>query len=212
MSNVIKLNGKSARVNVKISEESFSPIENEKKDNSLEIELHNRYISGFNDGQKDAINKLQNEYYEKLKAKYEQLDSLLNQLYEQNKLLNENFNKVVLETSFAIAEKIIRRELEKDSSIVNLIETCLKKVLTANEILIKLNPDDFEIVTNDLKAINKSIDASKIRFEKDEAIEKGGCLVETEIGNADARISSQMNELKRKLEESNEAEDDRRED
>lgn len=212
MSNVIKLNGKSARINVKISEESFSQIENEKKDNSLEIELHNRYISGFNDGQKDAISKLQQEYYEKLKAKYEQLDSLLNQLYEQNKLLNENFNKVVLETSFAIAEKIIRRELEKDSSIVNLIETCLKKVLTANEILIKLNPDDFEIVTNDLKEINKSIDASKIRFEKDEAIEKGGCLVETEIGNADARISSQMNELKRKLEESNEAEDDRRED
>lgn len=212
MSNVIKLNSKSARINVKISEESFSPIENDKKDNSLEIELHNRYISGFNDGQKDAINKLQHEYYEKLKVKYEQLDLLLNQLYEQNKLLNENFNKVVLETSFAIAEKIIRRELEKDSSIVNLIETCLKKVLTANEILIKLNPDDFKIVTNDLKEINKSIDVSKIRFEKDEAIEKGGCLVETEIGNADARISSQLNELKRKLEESNETEDDRRED
>lgn len=212
MSNVIKLNSKSARINVKISEESFSPIENDKKDNSLEIELHNRYISGFNDGQKDANNKLQHEYYEKLKVKYEQLDSLLNQLYEQNKLLNENFNKVVLETSFAIAEKIIRRELEKDSSIVNLIETCLKKVLTANEILIKLNPDDFKIVTNDLKEINKSIDVSKIRFEKDEAIEKGGCLVETEIGNADARISSQLNELKRKLEESNETEDDRRED
>lgn len=208
MSNVIKLNGKSARVNVKISEESFSPIENEKKDNTLEIELHNRYITGFNDGQKDAITKLQHDYYEKLKVKYEQLDTLLNQLYKENKSLNENFNKIVLETSFAIAEKIIRREVEKDSTIINLIENCLKKVLTANEILIRLNPGDFEVVTNDLKEINKSIDVSKIRFEKDEAIEKGGCLVETEIGNADARISSQLNELKRKLEEINETEDD----
>lgn len=208
MSNVIKLNGKSARVNVKISEESFSPIENEKKDNTLEIELHNRYITGFNDGQKDAITKLQHDYYEKLKVKYEQLDTLLNQLYKENKSLNENFNKIVLETSFAIAEKIIRREVEKDSTIINLIENCLKKVLTANEILIRLNPGDFEVVTNDLKEINKSIDVSKIRFEKDEAIEKGGCLVETEIGNADARISSQLNELKRKLKEINETEDD----
>ncbi|WP_337865699.1 FliH/SctL family protein [Ignavibacterium sp.] len=208
MSNVIKLNGKSARVNVKISEESFSPIENEKKDNTLEIELHNRYITGFNDGQKDAITKLQHDYYEKLKVKYEQLDTLLNQLYKENKSLNENFNKIVLETSFAVAEKIIRREVEKDSTIINLIENCLKKVLTANEILIRLNPGDFEVVTNDLKEINKSIDVSKIRFEKDEAIEKGGCLVETEIGNADARISSQLNELKRKLEEFNETEDD----
>ncbi len=69
MSNVIKLNGKSARVNIKISEESFAPIENEKKDNSLELELHNRYVAGFNDGLKDATNRLQKEYSEKLKSK-----------------------------------------------------------------------------------------------------------------------------------------------
>jgi flagellar assembly protein FliH len=197
MSNVIKLNGKSARVNVKISDESFAPIENDRKDNSIEIELHNRYITGFNDGQKDAITKLQQEFTERLKH-----------LYEQNKLLNEQFTKSVLDTAFAVAEKIIHKELDKQSDITNLIETCLKKVLTANEIIIKLNPADFESVTEDLKQMNKSIDVSKIRFEKDEMIEKGGCLVETEIGNADARISSQLNELKRKLEESILTEDD----
>lgn len=208
MSNVIKLNGKSARVNVKISDESFSPIENDRKDNSIEIELHNRYITGFNDGQKEAVAKLQHEFLEKLKSKYEQLDMLMNQLYEQNKLLNENFNKVVLDTAFALAEKIVQREIEKESTITNLIDSCLKKVLTANEIIIKLNPIDFETVTNDLKEINKSIDVSKIRFEKDEMIDKGGCLVETEIGNADARISSQLSELKRKLEELIKSDDD----
>lgn len=201
MSNVIKLNGKSARVNVKISDESLSPIETDRKDNSIEIELHNRYITGFNDGQKEALAKLHQEFVEKLKSKYEQLDVLINQLYEQNRMLNENFNKAVLETAFAIAEKIVQREIEKESTITNLIQSCLKKVLTANQIIIKLNPFDFETVTNDLKDINKSIDVSKIRFEKDEMIDKGGCLVETEIGNADARISSQLNELKRKLEE-----------
>jgi flagellar biosynthesis/type III secretory pathway protein FliH len=41
---------------------------------------------------------------------------------------------------------------------------------------------------------------SKIKFEKDDRIELGGCFVESEIGNADGRISSQLNELKRKLE------------
>lgn len=208
MSNVIKLNGKSARVNVKISDESFSPIENDRNDNSIEIELHNRYITGFNDGQKEALAKLQREFVEKLKSKYEQLDGLMNQLYEHNRLLNENFNKAVLETAFAIAEKIVQREIEKESTIINLIQSCLKKVLTANEIIIKLNPVDFETVTNDLKDINKSIDVSKVRFEKDEMIDKGGCLVETEIGNADARISSQLNELKRKLEEVIKSDDD----
>ncbi|MGQ9644737.1 MAG: FliH/SctL family protein, partial [Ignavibacterium sp.] len=131
-----------------------------------------------------------------------------NQLYEHNKLLNENFKKAVMETAFAIAEKIVQREIEKESTIIDLIQSCLKKVLTANEIIIKLNPVDFETVANVLKDINKSIDVSKIRFEKDEMIDKGGCLVETEIGNADARISSQLNELKRKLEEVIKSDDD----
>ncbi|MEP0859869.1 MAG: hypothetical protein HRF52_00345 [Ignavibacterium sp.] len=207
MSNVIKLNGKSARVNIKISEESFAPIENEKKDNSLELELHNRYVAGFNDGLKDATNRLQKEYSEKLRAKYNQLDEIMNHLAEQSKNQNEIFSQLVIETSFAIAEKIIQREIEKESNILSVIETCLKKVLTANSILIKLNPEDFEVVSNDLKELNKSVDVSKIKFEKDEMIEKGGCLVETEIGNADARIASQLNELKRKLEQKNEQDD-----
>ncbi len=204
MSNVIKLNSKTSKINVKISEESFEQIEIQRKDNTLEIELHNRYIAGFNDGQKDVLNRLQNEYLEKLAAKYNQLDVVINNLIENINKQNELFSFLVIETSIAIAEKIIQREINRESNILNVIENCLKKVLTANNILIKLHPEDFEFVNNDLKELNRNLDASKIKLEKDEMIEKGGCLVETEIGNADARISSQLNEIKRKLEELNE--------
>lgn len=208
MSNVIKLNGKSAKVNVKISDESFTLLESEHKDTSLELELHNRYVAGFNDGQIEATNRLQKEYLEKLKVKYNQLDELINHLAEQINNQSELFSQLVIDTSIAIAEKIIQREIEKESNILNVIEVCLKKVLTASNIIIKLNPQDFEFVSNDLKELNKSIDVAKIKFEKDETIQKGGCLVETEIGNADARISSQLNELKRKLEQSKDQDND----
>lgn len=208
MSNVIKLNSKSSRINVKISDESFAPLDNNPEDNSLELELHNRYIAGFNDGQKDALTKLQKEYHEKLNVKYNQLDELIKKIAEQYESQSTLFSQLVIDTSFAIAEKIIQREIEKESNILNIIESCLKKVLTANNILIKLNPQDFEFVSGDLKELNRSIDVSKIKFEKDELIQKGGCLVETEIGNADARISSQLNEIKRKLEMLNEQQDD----
>ena len=40
---------------------------------------------------------------------------------------------------------------------------------------------------------------ARIKFEPDERIDKGGCFVETEIGNVDARISTQLNELKRQF-------------
>lgn len=201
MSNVIKLNNKSSRINVKISEESFTSLDNNQNDNSLEFELHNRYIAGFNDGQKEALSKLQKEYLDKLKVKYNQLDEMMNQLAEQSANQNRLFSQLVIDTSFIIAEKIIQREIEKESSVLNVIETCLKKVLTATSIIIKLNPQDYDFVLKDFKDLKKSIDVSKIKLEKDEMIAKGGCLVETEIGNADARISSQLNEIRRKLEE-----------
>jgi flagellar assembly protein FliH len=37
---------------------------------------------------------------------------------------------------------------------------------------------------------------SNLKFESDDRIDVGGCFVESEIGNVDARISSQLNELK----------------
>lgn len=208
MSNVIKLNSKSSSIKVKISEETFASLDNNQKDNLLEVELHNRYITGFNDGQKDALTKLQKEYLEKLKVKYNQLDELIKKLAEQYENQSSLFGQLVIDTSFAIAEKIIQREIEKESNILIVIESCLKKVLTANNIIIKLNPQDYDYVSGDLKELNRSIDVSKIKFEKDDLIQRGGCLVETEIGNADARISSQLNEIKRKLEMLNEQQDD----
>lgn len=212
MSNVIKLNGKAAAFNIRISEEPFSQIASEQKDNSLEVELHNRYVAGFNDGQKDASVKLQKEFNEKLNEKYFQLDKILDEINKQIKQQTEHFTEIIIQTSFAIAEKILRREIEKNSNIISLIETCLKKVITANELVIKLHPDDYANVTEDLKSLNLNIDPSKLRFEKDEMIDKGGCLVETEIGNADARITSQLNELKRKFEQLNISDNDGRSD
>lgn len=208
MSNVIKLNGKAAAFNIRISEEPFSPISSNQNENTIDVELHNRYVAGFNDGQKEALTKLQNEFNEKLKTKYSQLDKLAYDLNEQIKQQTENFTEVVIQTAFAIAEKILRKEIEKDSNIISLIELSLKKVITANEIVVKLHPDDYNLVAEDLKSLNLNIDPSKLRFEKDEMIDKGGCLIETEIGNADARIASQLNELKRKFDQLNLSEND----
>jgi len=69
--------------------------------------------------------------------------------------------------------------------------------------VIRLNPADYESIVNDGKTYQLKDTFSKIKFEQDERIEIGGCLVESEIGNADGRISSQLNELRRKLDSDN---------
>ena len=39
-------------------------------------------------------------------------------------------------------------------------------------------------------------------FQSDPSIEGGGCYIETELGNIDATLSTQVSELKKRFEES----------
>ncbi len=177
------------------------PIDDEDNQRKqLEIEMHNYFIKGFNEGQKEALNRLQKEYSDKLKEAYLVLDSIASKIDNQIKEQVQKINEFVLELSFQIAEKIIRREIDKDSPILKVVDESLKKLTSANEAIIKLNPNDFSLVESHLSLINKKLSSGNIRLEADERIEKGGCFIETEIGNADGRVTTQIENIKRQIE------------
>ena len=77
----------------------------------------------------------------------------------------------------------------------------MKKVLGANNVIIKLNEKDLANLNNESKNLLNDGSFSKIKFETDDSIEPGGCLIETDIGNVDGRIGAQLKELKKQLEQ-----------
>ena len=113
---------------------------------------------------------------------------------------NTQFDELVMNVAFVLAETILKRQIEKESIIKEVLDDSLKKVIGANEIIVRLNPKDYESIIEEGKTFQLKDSFSQIKFEKDDRIELGGCFIESEIGNADGRISSQLNELKRKLE------------
>jgi flagellar assembly protein FliH len=110
------------------------------------------------------------------------------------------FEKVVIETSKQISKKIITREIENQSIIETVLKNSLQKVIGANQILIKLNPNDYQSIANSDFLPELENQFNKVKFEEDEKIEKGGCLINTELGNVDSKISTMVNELIKKLE------------
>ena len=92
------------------------------------------------------------------------------------------------------------RELENKTIIEETLQKSIHKIIGANEIIVKINPSDFELINsnNTMQKINPGI--THIKFEAVNNIEKGGCFIETEIGNLDVRISSQINEIIKALE------------
>ena len=125
-----------------------------------------------------------------------------NLYYEFEKKLivqEQDYDKIVLQVSFLIAESILKKELEKDSIIFEVLKEAISKIVGANEVVVKLNPSDYEMLNEAHQKIYSET-FKKIKYEATEGIERGGCLIESEIGNVDARMSSRINELKKHLE------------
>lgn len=200
MSDVIKINRRPTNV-IAFSDAGsvFHTVEEQEKEN-YQIALHNQYTKGFSDGQKAIKEKIEAEYNEKLLLKYSELTNLISDLNEKTQQLDNQFEDVVMKVSFLLAEAILKKEISKESIIKQVLAEALKKVVGANEIIVRLNPTDYESIIEDGKSFQLKDSFSQIKFEKDERIELGGCFIESEIGNADGRISSQLNELKRKFE------------
>lgn len=201
MSDVLNLKAKSKRVNVTLS----NPLENgnfktEKDENYFKRELERQYEKGFNEAERLVTEKLEDEFSQRLRENYEQILEVKRALDKIIPEFESYFEKIVINLSMLIAEKIVKREIAKETIIDETLKDSLKKVIGANKVIVKLNPGDFESL-GALKSENFSMESfDKINFEQDARIEPGGCFIETEIGSADAKISSQFNEIKKQLE------------
>jgi flagellar assembly protein FliH len=175
-------------------------IETEREEVFFQKQLQQYYEKGYNDGQKAASEKLESEYNEKLIKKFENISEIMLEFDKTVDDYDKTFEKIVVNIAVIIAEKIVQRELLQGPIIESILKDSLKRVIGSNRILVRLHPNDLEIINQDSSNLFIDDSFSKIKFESDERIERGGCFIETEIGNVDARISSQFNEMKKQLE------------
>jgi flagellar assembly protein FliH len=200
MSDVIKINKRPTNITAYSSSETLFHTSEEQEKENHQIALHNQYTKGFEEGQNAVKEKIEREFNERLLRKYSELNNLISDLNDKSVQLDSQFEQLVMTVGFVLAEAILKREIERKSIFKDVLDESLKKVLGANEIIVRLHPKDYESIVLEGKSFQMKDSFSQIKFEKDDRIEMGGCFIESEIGNADGRISSQLNELKRKLE------------
>ncbi|NWF90389.1 MAG: hypothetical protein HXY50_13125 [Ignavibacteriaceae bacterium] len=200
MSNVIKVQKKNTKITASIKDYTLPQPHEESEKEKLQLALHKQYSNGFADGEKTAKLKFESVFNQNLTQKYEELDNFISKLDQKIIEFTNQYEKLVIDTAFILAEKILSKELNRESIITSVLNESLRKVIGANKILVRLHPKDYESILSEGKKHNMKDSFTKIQFEQDDRIEIGGCLVESEIGNADGRISSQLNELKKKIE------------
>ena len=107
----------------------------------------------------------------------------------------------IVDLVLLIARKVIKVISENQRNVVvsNVVQA-LRKVKGRGDVVIRVNVDDLKLTTEHSKDFVRLMESVKgVSVVEDSSVDHGGCIIETEFGEIDARISSQLAELEQKI-------------
>lgn len=132
-----------------------------------------------------------------------ELASVISSLVQAREKLLDDSEQAVLEMTLAIARRFVEQSaLLGDELIRKSIKDAVKMVTEKDKVIIRVNPDDLDEVRghqDDIIFIGDGIGRLEVRGDK--KVDRGGCVVETEAGNIDARIASRFEQLDKAIRE-----------
>ncbi len=113
--------------------------------------------------------------------------------------VREEFKKMLVPAALKAAKKIVGREIElSDDTVLDIVSNQLKSVAQHKKVTIYVNKRDLETIENNrqkLKDLFEHLETLSIRERND--IERGGCVIETEMGIINAQLENQWSALER---------------
>jgi flagellar assembly protein FliH len=156
------------------------------------------YCRGFGDGERKGHEQGEQAGLESAMQKLESLltggHKLLGELGELHRQTCRDVEADLVQLALAVARKIVGRDVSLGPDVVTrIIRQALGQVEHAGRITIKLNPADLELLADIKPQLLSGLpEAGRAAFDADEGIARGGCLIETDGGEVDARIERQF--------------------
>lgn len=149
---------------------------------------------GIEEGNRRTTELLQDQYAIRMEEESEKVNRLMESIQKVLVLQSESTELALFQFSLGVAEQIIRREVAMDKEILlNIIKDGIRKIVGVERMKIRIHPADLSFVQEKKQTINSVSDSLReIVFEPDASVEQGGCTIESDIGNVDARIASQL--------------------
>ncbi|MDR0300811.1 MAG: flagellar assembly protein FliH [Treponema sp.] len=106
----------------------------------------------------------------------------------------------IIDLVLLISRKVIKVLSENQKGvIISNVTQALRKVKSKGTCLIRVNMDDLQLATEHKQDFIKLVEGDSVQILEDTTVDPGGCIIETDFGEIDARISSQLAELESKI-------------
>ncbi|MDR1231124.1 MAG: flagellar assembly protein FliH [Spirochaetaceae bacterium] len=150
--------------------------------------------------------------YEAGKAEAERLIARIHTILERvqdrrQQILDESEQQIV-DLALLVARKVVKALVTADhENIVKAnVVAALQKLRARGIVTVKVNLADLELATEHKEEFTRLIEtvatgAGKVELHlhEDSSVDPGGCIVETDFGEIDARINAQLSEIESRL-------------
>jgi flagellar assembly protein FliH len=149
------------------------------------------YENGFLQGEKAGM-EIAEQKSEAMMRRY--ADSIL-ELGRARSSLYAQVEREVVKLAVEVAKKIVHREIQVDKDIIQtLVRVALSHVAEKSAVTVHLSPQDYNYLLEQRAELSQS-EGRDISLLADKSIERGGCLIQTECGDIDARIEEKFKEV-----------------
>jgi flagellar assembly protein FliH len=164
-------------------------------EDEFQQQLREAFENGLTEGKNLAERGLVN-VFRSLRSAAEGVEAL------RDKILRESEDELV-SLIILVARKVILKEILQDRTILsNVVQAAIESVSERDEITIRLNPDDYALITTghgDL--LRKELVTGRMNLKSDPTVLPGSCMIDSELGTVDAGIDAQLDEIYRGMQE-----------
>lgn len=131
------------------------------------------------------------------------LSQALNEVTRLRASLLKNSTEDMVQLVMAISEQVIGAEVAtRPEFVFDTLKSALQNALKADEYEVRVHPDDLAQVVEHKPLFLAAVSGLReLRFGADAKISRGGCIVESRLGQVDATIDSRLDEIRSRLQE-----------
>lgn len=166
---------------------------------------HNEEKEIFQKAETDGFRSGHEEGYKEGKQEAERLVERIHKMIEavqaKRQEILDGTEQQIVNLVILMAHKVVKIMSENQKSVImsNVVQA-LKKVKGSGDVTLRVNMSDVKLTTEHISEFIHQVENIKNIFVvEDSSVDKGGCIVETDFGAIDARISSQLSELETQI-------------
>ncbi len=157
------------------------------------------------EARKEGLSQGREEGFESGKAEADRLVELLHTIIntaiaKRTEIIEASETQLV-NLVLLIAKKVIKVISENQKNVViNNVIQALRKMKTRGDVAIKVNLADVKLTSEHIKDFMRMVEnVRSVTVLEDSTVDPGGCIIETDFGQIDARISSQLQEIEERI-------------